>query len=767
MDVELYGSGAIDNLVFDQAAPGSNLDGIVEGTNGADVIDANYEGDPDGDMIDNNDQILQGQGQDDDIIIAGGGNDFVLAGNGDDKVQGNDGDDTLCGQNGDDTLYGGEGDDLLEGMNDNDLLDGGAGNDTLQGDAGQDTLIGASGDDTINAGAGDDQVSGGADDDVITGGSGNDTIYGDDGGAGAGAKVRESFEWDKAPDPGSSSSIDDGDSLDGGFTQNTGNVDVTYSVVAQSGAADTTYSEDAQFTNQIEHDGDGVDSTSSLDSILNGHGNCATYKLEFSDEVMDVSFNVNDIDGDGNVRILAYDAAGNQIPVELTGGDRLTLTDTDGVAGADNANSNEGYLEDTSPEYALNVSIDGPVAKIVIEHTQDGFDNSGINITDVFYDAPVADTGPAGNDDIDAGTGDDVVFGEGGDDTIDGGDGNDLIYGDNGSATAPGSPTTLDINDLSGGTLTSGDGSVSANVSQNGFSVQPAGFLSAQSDVFYAESIAPNEQATLSFDFDQGVQDISFTLFDVNDGNGGGFGNWDDQVTIVALDGNGNQVPVNFTGGDITVNGNTIEGNSASSTAPLNGSNADNVQVSIQGPIASLQIIYEDGTDGEGTGYLGVGDLNVTSAGDVFGSEGQGGDDVIDGGIGNDTIFGNEGDDTIEGSAGDDLIYGDNGDGSSTPGNETVREGFEWEGLTENQVDNTVVQDTGNVEVTFTRLADEGSHDSFVGDENLNVDGIDDSGTNPIDTDNGLTSITNGQNGTWRISVGILQRRQRRSVQHQ
>jgi Ca2+-binding RTX toxin-like protein len=186
MEVELCGSGAIDNLTFDQAGiSGDNADGIVEGTSGADVIDANYEGDPDGDQVDNNDAILTGEAPNDDIIIAGAGDDLVLAGDGDgdDKVQGNEGDDTLCGQDGNDTLHGGAGNDVLEGMNDNDVLFGGAGDDRVFGDAGNDLAAGGAGNDTIFGGSGDDFLSGGADDDVIEGGTGADTIYGDDGGS--------------------------------------------------------------------------------------------------------------------------------------------------------------------------------------------------------------------------------------------------------------------------------------------------------------------------------------------------------------------------------------------------------------------------------------------------------------------------------------------------------------------------------------------------------------------------------------------------------
>jgi hypothetical protein len=72
-------------------------DGIVEGTNGADLIDANYTGDPEGDRVDANDAILPGDTGNMDVIIAGNGNDTVFAGDGGDEVYGGGGKDWVDG----------------------------------------------------------------------------------------------------------------------------------------------------------------------------------------------------------------------------------------------------------------------------------------------------------------------------------------------------------------------------------------------------------------------------------------------------------------------------------------------------------------------------------------------------------------------------------------------------------------------------------------------------------------------------------------------
>ncbi len=142
------------------------LDGIVEGTDGADLIDADYDGDPECDMVDAGDAILPGEAPDDDIITAGDGNDTVEAGLGDDDVFGEDGDDVIDGGVGDDVLDGGDDDDELDGGDGNDTLEGGDGSDTLTGGEGVDLLQGGDDEDLFIVNAADDGQ------DVISGGDG-------------------------------------------------------------------------------------------------------------------------------------------------------------------------------------------------------------------------------------------------------------------------------------------------------------------------------------------------------------------------------------------------------------------------------------------------------------------------------------------------------------------------------------------------------------------------------------------------------------------
>lgn len=117
MEVVLPNSGGLDALVFDSAPTDpdvfdddddddDDLDGIVDGTNQADIIDLDYTGDPEGDRIDAGDAILPGEGPDDDIVDARAGDDLIEAGFGEDKVFAGRGDDTVDGESGNDLIFG-------------------------------------------------------------------------------------------------------------------------------------------------------------------------------------------------------------------------------------------------------------------------------------------------------------------------------------------------------------------------------------------------------------------------------------------------------------------------------------------------------------------------------------------------------------------------------------------------------------------------------------------------------------------------------------
>ena len=135
----------------------------------------------------------------------------------------------------------------------------------------------------------------------------------------------------------------------------------------------------------------------------------------------------------------AYDENGAPVEVTLTdAGTGLALLDTDGVAGFDTAKSiDNNYTDNDNPEHSVLVSIEGPVSRWEILHEQDGYDDSGITVTDIAFDVPVVTEGSddGAGDSLSGGDGNDIIYGQGGDDTITGGAGADTMLGGDGDDT--------------------------------------------------------------------------------------------------------------------------------------------------------------------------------------------------------------------------------------------------------------------------------------------------------------------------------------------
>jgi len=418
--------------------------GTVEGTAGADVLDSSYTGDPEGDTIGaGDDNIFADAG--DDIITGGGGNDNILAGDGDDTIVWNagDGSDTIDGGGGGETTG-----DTLEitstGFDTKSALTGdgtgvtetGAGDilnfadiEEFVFDSGTaDAFDGARDTEgfSIDTGGGDDWITGGQGSDTISAGDGADTVYGDP----TPTSRTEFLDW---TDEGG-----DGDSLAGGFTQNTGEMDVTVSFT-DDGDNNPTYLVESTDTVYVGS-GEPFDTNSSVRLFGNGDASTSTTTIDFAaatgalatDEVENVQFRINDIDwGAGNhtdvVTVNAYDALGNPVTVTITPG----AGDT--VAGNTITAEEVGESPADLGGSAL-IEIAGPVSQIEIVYgnAQDG--TQAIWVSDVHFDTIPADV-TGGDDVIDGGAGDDIIYGQGGNDTIDGGTGADELYGGEGDDT--------------------------------------------------------------------------------------------------------------------------------------------------------------------------------------------------------------------------------------------------------------------------------------------------------------------------------------------
>lgn len=196
------------------------------------------------------------------------------------------------------------------------------------------------------------------------------------------------------------------------------------------------------------------------------------------------------------------------------------------------------------------------------------------------------------------------------------------------------------------------------------------------------------DAVTTTLTFESPVQDLSFELFDI-DQNGT---DWDERVTILATDVEGNLVPISFSDLEAThaATGTTIDASGTNDIGTDTSGAADCVSVSIAGPIVSLEIIFEPGEGSTETGAIGLSDITLTQSPDgivegtagadfideLYADDPEGdvvtatddtidagnGDDTVIAGLGNDYVIGGEGNDSVELAAGNDRFEGGEGD---------------------------------------------------------------------------------------------------------
>lgn len=290
-----------------------------------------------------------------------------------------------------------------------------------------DLVYGNGGSDNISSGSGDDWIYGGSGNDTVDGGSGNDVIYGDDSTAGT-----ETLNWDAQ---GS-----DEQDVSGGFTQTTGQVDVSVNFTNDGNNApqfsletsDTIYVAGGENFNDnsslyLYGNGDDATSTTSINFAANGNS-------DVSNEVENVVFRISDIDfGSGNhrdiVTVNAYDADGNPVSVTLTVSDNGSNTDV--VSGNTITAGSDGENAGDATGSAL-VEIAGPVSNIEIVYSNQLGGTQAIWVSDVFFDTI---PNPPGDDQLNGGLGNDTIYGQDGNDVITGGAGDDLLDGGQGNDT--------------------------------------------------------------------------------------------------------------------------------------------------------------------------------------------------------------------------------------------------------------------------------------------------------------------------------------------
>ena len=608
------------------------------------------------------------------------------------------------------------------------------GDDVLTGGNGNDTIFGEGGNDSIEGNAGHDSIEGNHGDDTISGGTGNDTIYGDNNTGGAstpgGTTERESFEWDKAPDPHDNSAVDNNDNLGGGFVQDTGNVNVTFSVTGSSKTPETTFSTDQQKVHSITGDGQATNANSSLASLANQDGESATYRLDFSKDVTNISFRINDIDNASKVVIVAVGPDGARTPINVSTGGGIQAQNQDGVGGNETLISRGADGPDTDPSHSALVNISGPVDYLEITHTMDQSlspgNHAGINITDVYFDAPVGG--------VDGGAGNDLLMGDDGDDLIDGGAGNDTLFGGNDDDTLIGGDGDDQLtggegkDNISGGagkdTIFGGTDGDTVDGGAGGFNADPA--LNTDDDTldltglnFRLRDLEPDsngngQNGTVDLYNDDGTSAGSFKFTEIENiigeemaGPVDGLDSGEDMAPGYT-DAQGDQIDgtdgINDTifgnGGDDTIDSglgdDTVDGGSGDDTFTLTDGVDNDVIIGGESGETDGDVIdstavnddltvtftdKEEGTLTNGSGTtefseierleLGGGDDTVTGSGgdeNVLTGDGNdvvnagGGDDTIDGQGGNDTIDGGKYDDSLIGGDGNDSLVGGEGD---------------------------------------------------------------------------------------------------------
>ena len=347
-------------------------------------------------------------------IGGGKGNDTISGGSGDDTILGNEGNDSLAGNNGNDVIDGGAGADSMFGGLNNDTVTYSSrtnpvivtfATDGNDGEAGEhdfidqtiDTIIGGSGSDNLSfAGTfGNRQLQGGAGDDTLGGGSGNDVLIGN-----AGADV-----------------MSGGDGIDRvDYGAETVGVVVTLDNVANDGAP----GENDNVKDDIENIyGSNFDDNLAADvhvNIIHGRGG--------NDTIAGASGNDSLFGDDGNDVL-----GGGKGDDFLSGG-----LGTDIISGSI-GNDTADYSDHTA---AVNLSLDNTA-------------NDGAAGENDFIEADVENlNGGSGNDVVVGDANPNILHGGAGDDVISGGAGSDKLFGDAGNDNLRGRDGEKDT--LDGGT---------------------------------------------------------------------------------------------------------------------------------------------------------------------------------------------------------------------------------------------------------------------------------------------------------------------------
>ncbi len=256
-----------------------------------------------------------------------------------------------------------------------------------------------------------------------------------------------------------------------------------------------------------------------------------------------------------------------------------------------------------------------------------------------------------------------------------------------------------------GGTAESGD----TVISEGGYDTTVAGTFTAGSwdgtaggtGVSDFGAFGVTSPITANYWFSNPVEDLSFTIDHLNDD---GAATYDDSWTILAYDADGDLIPaadvIAGLGGltDETVTANP----DGSVTIEAAGTIANDVSLTLAGPVSEIDLVYEPGSGGIQTGGSGISDLTFTIPPPDTDSDGVSDDIDVD-------------------DDGDGILDVDEGAGVTTPGTITVT--FDGDEYAADATDNTrweLRDQDGNL------IASDDAIDSTVKITNVPVSGLGD-----------------------------------------
>ena len=553
--------------------------------------------------------------------------------------------------NGDEVIMDGTTkDDIITIENKNTVVKGNLGNDTVVGSVNEDVIFGGEGNDKLNSGKGDDRIFGGNGNDIISGGYGNDTIYGEaDNDVIYGGEDNDVMYGGAGNDKLYGEAGDDilysgsgNDTISGGYGNDILTADSGKNNLSGDKGDDTYIILDENSVNKI--------TDYSGENIIKLPKSVRKEDLQYETTNSDLIINVK---GKNIITIERFVNSQDYRNYTLffDNGEKISLNDENGIL---------RNLVGTNDSDVMHSIFNNSIV-----NAGDGDDRVyGTNGSDILYGGLGNDTldGNSGDDILYGGLGNDILFGGAdddtlygnvgkdtlyggaGDDKLYGGSGDDILFGEEGNDILNGASGTNRLNGASGDDIYEIMGSQITTISDNKgsnfikyldkISINDLIFERVLNDLVIKCNKNNSKVIISNYCYDETYR--MYTLM-LNDG------------TKINLNGEEGYLKALFGTEEkdtmtAIFDGSTIHGNGGDDR--VNGS-------------AFMDVLYGD--SGEDCISGNGGDDEIYGGNDNDKLYGDAGNDIVHGDDGNDIIHGGDGDDYLFGDSGDDCINGGNG----------------------------------------------------------------------------------------------------------